>query len=150
MPSELSKELNLAPSTIVEHLNILEEAGLIDRKDTGRKWIYYELTSKGEGLIAPKFPIQFVLVLSLGLIFMLSGIANIYSYPDFMAETQKSFDQRGTAGGAAFNTTNESAGAGGSVASTSSIPVLNIYAILLIAVGLALTLTGSYKILRIS
>jgi DNA-binding transcriptional ArsR family regulator len=74
MPSELSKELDLAPSTIVEHLKVLEETGLVERKDTGRKWIYYELTNKGDSLIKPRFPVEFVLMLSLGTIFILSGV----------------------------------------------------------------------------
>lgn len=77
MPSELSKELNLAASTILEHLDVLENAGLVIRKESGRKWIYYELTFKAESLIKPKIPIQFVLILSLGLILMIGGILNI-------------------------------------------------------------------------
>ncbi len=64
-PSELSKELNLAPSTVVEHLNRLEEAELIIREETGHKWIYYNLTKKGSALVKPKVPTQFIIVLSL-------------------------------------------------------------------------------------
>lgn len=63
MPSELSKELNLATSTVVEHLNRLEEADLVKREETGHKWIYYSLTEKGGSLIKPRVPIQFVIVL---------------------------------------------------------------------------------------
>ena len=84
MPSELSKELNLAPSTVIEHLNRLEEADLVRREETGHKWIYYSLTEKGESLIKPRFPVQFVLVLTLGLIFIFAGFVK-YSYTDFGA-----------------------------------------------------------------
>jgi len=81
MPSELSNELSLAGSTVVEHLKILEEAGLVSKKETGRKWIYYELTNIGEGLIKPKYPTQFVVVLSLGLLFVFLGFTRYFSPP---------------------------------------------------------------------
>lgn len=80
-PSELSKELKLAVSTITEHLNKLEKAGLINRKDTGHKWIYYELTSKGSSLVKPRYPVEFVLMLSLGLIFIFLGVFRYFSIP---------------------------------------------------------------------
>jgi DNA-binding MarR family transcriptional regulator len=73
MPSELSKELNLATSTVVEHLERLEEANLVRREETGHKWIYYSLTEKGESLIKPRIPVQFVLVLSISLIVIFAG-----------------------------------------------------------------------------
>jgi len=77
MPSELSKELSLAPSTIIEHLNRLEEAGLVRREETGHKWIYYNLTEKGEGLVKPAIPIQFVIVLSISLIVIFAGFVYV-------------------------------------------------------------------------
>jgi DNA-binding transcriptional ArsR family regulator len=77
MPSELSKELNLAPSTIIEHLNKLEEANLVKREETGHKWIYYSLTDEGENLIKPSIPVQFVLVLSISLIVIFAGFVYI-------------------------------------------------------------------------
>jgi len=80
-PSELSKELKLAVSTVTEHLNKLEKAGLINRKDTGHKWIYYELTSKGSSLVKPRYPVEFVLMLSLGLIFIFLGVFRYFSIP---------------------------------------------------------------------
>ena len=56
-PSELSKEMKLATSTIVEHLGYLEKANLVDKIKTGHKWIYYDLTRKGKSLVVkPKFP----------------------------------------------------------------------------------------------
>jgi DNA-binding transcriptional ArsR family regulator len=79
MPSELSKELNLASSTVVEHLNRLEEAELIRREETGHKWIYYNLTDKGSSLVKPKQPIQFIIVLCLGILFIFSGIYRYFS-----------------------------------------------------------------------
>jgi DNA-binding transcriptional ArsR family regulator len=72
-PSELSKELNLATSTVVEHLDKLEEAGLIRREETGHKWIYYNLTEKGSSLVKPKIPMNFVIVISICIIVFLAG-----------------------------------------------------------------------------
>ncbi|MBU3904927.1 MAG: winged helix-turn-helix domain-containing protein [Nanoarchaeota archaeon] len=86
MPSELARELSLRPSTIVSHLEKLQKAGLIDRKETGRKWIYYELTRNGENIIRPKVSVPFVLILTLGMILVFSGAINV-SY-----ETQSAFD----------------------------------------------------------
>jgi DNA-binding transcriptional ArsR family regulator len=73
MPSELSKELSLAPSTVIEHLNKLEKANLVKREETGHKWIYYNLTDKGKSLVEPRHPVQFIIVLSLGILFLFSG-----------------------------------------------------------------------------
>ena len=75
MPSELSKELGLAGSTVVEHLKKLESAGLVVKRETGRKWIYYELTTKGRNLVKPKFPVEFVVMLSLGVLLVFGGMS---------------------------------------------------------------------------
>ena len=81
-PSELSKELGLAPSTVIEHLNKLEKANLVKREETGHKWIYYNLTDKGKSLVEPRYPIQFIITLSLGIIFVFSGLLRyMYSAP---------------------------------------------------------------------
>jgi len=84
MPSELSKELDLAASTVTEHLDRLEEAGLIRREETGHKWIYYQLTEKGESLVKPRVPIQFIIVLCLSLLIITAGFVyvNYYRGPD--------------------------------------------------------------------
>lgn len=73
-PSELSKEMKLAPSTVIEHLNKLERASLVRREETGHKWIYYNLTTKGRSLVEPKYPVQFIIMLSLGALFVFSGV----------------------------------------------------------------------------
>ena len=85
MPSELAKELNLATSTVIEHLDRLEEANLVKREETGHKWIYYSLTEKGESLIKPKVPVQFVLIICLSLIviFSLIYVSNLNIFPSF-------------------------------------------------------------------
>ncbi len=52
--SELSKETGISKSSVKEHLEKLEKAGLIRRVDEGRKWIYYEITSEGLRIVMPE------------------------------------------------------------------------------------------------
>jgi DNA-binding transcriptional ArsR family regulator len=52
--SELSEELGMSVSGVKEHLQILEQAELVQKMDEGRKWKYYQLTKKGSGVVAPK------------------------------------------------------------------------------------------------
>jgi len=79
MPSELSREFSMAPSTVVEHLHILKSAGLIKGVETGHKWKYYELTEKGRGLVIPRFPMQFVVMLSVGVLAVFGSLAGLLS-----------------------------------------------------------------------
>ena len=51
--TDLANELNMAPSTISEHLDKLVSAGLIRQVDRGMKWKYYRLTPKGKGILNP-------------------------------------------------------------------------------------------------
>jgi DNA-binding transcriptional ArsR family regulator len=48
--SDLARALEFCKSTIHEHLKRLLEAGLIYRI-TGRKWIYYRLSRKGDFMV---------------------------------------------------------------------------------------------------
>ena len=73
MPSELSKELSLSVPTVTEHLERLAEAGLVRREETGHKWVYYNLTIKGESLVRPRGPVQFVIVLCISIIVISAG-----------------------------------------------------------------------------
>ena len=76
--SELSRELSLAPSTVSEHLEKMLEAGLIAKKKDHHKWIYYELTEKGQHILSPTKASVFVFALSLTLIVVV-GIFIAYS-----------------------------------------------------------------------
>jgi len=75
--SELSKEMVLAPSTVSEHLEKMLEAGLIVRKKDHHKWIYYELTDKGQHILSPQKASVFVFALSLTLFVVFLGYAFI-------------------------------------------------------------------------
>lgn len=91
MPSELSKELDLAASTVTEHLDRLEEAGLVRREETGHKWIYYSLTEKGESLIKPRIPVQFVIVLSISIIVIAAGFVYVNYNSNYSALTPSEY-----------------------------------------------------------
>lgn len=51
--NELSGQLGLSPSTVKEHLQLLVETGLIELKDDGHKWKYYELSRLGKRILKP-------------------------------------------------------------------------------------------------
>lgn len=94
-PSELARELKLSSPTILEHLNKLEGADLVERVETGHKWVYYTLTKKGINLIKPRFPTQFVIILGISLLLVFA-----FSYPIFfgsqagtLTSQEKSFDR---------------------------------------------------------
>ena len=53
-PSELARESGLTVQSVSEHLEHLKKAGLAARVETGRKWVYYELTPKGRGVLQPE------------------------------------------------------------------------------------------------
>ena len=79
MPAELAKEFGMAASTVSEHLKNLEDSKLIVKKETGHKWIYYELTEKGNTLVKPQYTPQFAVVLVLGGLIFLAGFSSFLS-----------------------------------------------------------------------
>jgi len=52
--TDLSNLLGLSKPTLLEHLEKLQNAGLVKRMDEGRKWIYYELSDKGRKILHPE------------------------------------------------------------------------------------------------
>lgn len=74
MQAELASELGMALPSVKEHLDALEKAGLILRKDEGRKWKYYELTMKGKAVLDPEQK-RIWIVLSLFIISVAGGLA---------------------------------------------------------------------------
>jgi DNA-binding transcriptional ArsR family regulator len=75
--SELSKELSLAPSTVSEHLDKMMQAELLIKNKDHRKWIYYELTEKGENILSPQKTSVFVFALSFSLL-LIAGFMFFY------------------------------------------------------------------------
>ncbi|MBI4144640.1 winged helix-turn-helix transcriptional regulator [Candidatus Woesearchaeota archaeon] len=74
MQAELAGALDMSLPAVKEHLDALEKAGLILRKDEGRKWKYYELTQKGKAVLDPEQK-RIWIVLSLFIISVAGGIA---------------------------------------------------------------------------
>lgn len=77
--SELSKELSLNASTTHHHLEKLEETELIQPIHSGHKWIYYELTPKGNALLNPDGDTKYTVLISSLLTYTVT-IAAIYTY----------------------------------------------------------------------
>ena len=125
MPSELSKELNLATSTVVEHLDKLEDADLIKREETGHKWIYYSLTDKGSALVKPRVPTNFVIILGICVLAVFIGFLYYYNLSYSFAGTSAPAMLRvpknqGT--GEETQVTGEKAIATGTMANVTNIP----------------------------
>lgn len=141
MPSELSKETGLSPSTVVGHLQSLQTAGLIRRVETGHKWVYYELTDKGSNIVHPKVPMQFALTLLLGIAITAFGFLKYLSFGPLYGSMQKS-------------------AASESVQDVTSAPMADAGAgvmraappdwqyVLIIIVGIAIIALGAYKLLK--
>lgn len=75
--SEMSKKMDLTAPTVKQHLSVLENAGLIQQIDEGRKWKYYSLTKKGSKILSPDTPTNVFIVLGLSVIGM---AAVLYSF----------------------------------------------------------------------
>jgi len=134
--ADIAKDLELAPSTVNEHLKKLEESELIRRKDTGHKWIYYEITEKGKNLVQPKTPVQFILILSLGFLMMVIG--GFYSFAG---------EVRSFAGEAApLSISKGTSDATGVVQYTG--PGTNWIGVIILVIGIILIVIGLHEILK--
>ena len=79
-PSDLSKKFGKSSSTIVEHLETLVNAGLVKKiEQPGRKWIYYTLTEKGEGIVTSKSR-RLVIILGISLLSFAGGFFSLGKY----------------------------------------------------------------------
>jgi DNA-binding transcriptional ArsR family regulator len=70
--SELAESLGLSVATVKEHLDKMQEAGLLKQKDEGRKWKYYDLTEKGRCVLHPERKKIWIVLVSL---FFVAGFA---------------------------------------------------------------------------
>lgn len=75
--SEISKITKKHVTTVTEHLNVLEKSGLIHRKDSTNKWVYYELSDKGGRLFKTKIYSWVVMIAISALIFMF-GFSQVF------------------------------------------------------------------------
>ena len=78
--TEISKEQDMSVSGIKEHLEVLEQVGLIEKIDDGHKWKYYDLTKKGKEIVAPK-EVKVLILLSTSILALLASIFIMFSAP---------------------------------------------------------------------
>ncbi len=94
--SEISKMLDIKPSSAKQHMQILEASGFIRIIDEGRKWKYYELTGKGTNLFSfSERNISVLLVFASSLIALVVALSMLYSvvpqYSTVISYTNTSF-----------------------------------------------------------
>lgn len=78
--TELSESLDMSKTAVKEHLDRLVEAGLVERVDEGRKWIYYELTGKGRRILHPESRTKIILLLSSAIASIAGGLFELYKF----------------------------------------------------------------------
>jgi predicted transcriptional regulator len=77
---DISAETDLNKATLHEHLNKLNEAGLVKRRERdGHKWVYYCLTWKGECLLHPENT-RIVVMFSAAFFSLLVSIVSVVQY----------------------------------------------------------------------
>lgn len=86
--SEIAKITKKHVTTVTEHLAVLEKAGLVKKKERKNKWVYYELTDKGDHLFRPQF-YSFVVVLSLSLVLMFVGFLRVFNFQNIFTAASK-------------------------------------------------------------
>jgi DNA-binding transcriptional ArsR family regulator len=131
--TDLSGLLSLSKPTLLEHLEKLQSAGLVKRVDEGRKWIYYELSSKGKKLLHPE-KVAIVLALSSAVALAAIGLFLIlaYSYPTLMAPHAggNTTYANPAAGQASYQLSASTAGLAGAIALSLALSAAVIAAVL--------------------
>jgi DNA-binding transcriptional ArsR family regulator len=84
--SDIAKYLKLSKPTVLEHLNKMVSAGLLIKKPQGKKWIYYELTLKGEKILSPTPSAFFVFMMTVSLALIVFGSMNVVTIETFTPE----------------------------------------------------------------
>ena len=85
--TELSEVLDISKASVKEHLDKLVEAGLIERIDEGRKWVYYELTEKGRRILHPERATKIFLLLASATLSITAGVYEVFRFASLRAST---------------------------------------------------------------
>lgn len=91
LQSEISEELNLKPPTVKEHLDALADAGLVNKLEEGRKWKYFELTSKANAILHPEQK-KIWLIIAAMLFTVIGGVFGIIK--EMLAATTETFSSQ--------------------------------------------------------
>ena len=73
---QIAKATGKHVTTMTEHLDTLESSDLIRKKESTNKWVYYELTKKGEHLFKPQ-SYSWVVVFSLSAVLVFTGFLRL-------------------------------------------------------------------------
>jgi len=90
--SELAKEYRMSVSTIKEHLDNMVAVGLIEQKDDGHKWKYYELTEKGTGVLNPEERKVWILLSLSAFAALLTSLDAMTGFVGKAFSSQRNFD----------------------------------------------------------
>jgi DNA-binding transcriptional ArsR family regulator len=77
--TELARELDLGKATVHEHLDKLTEAGLVERHEDDRLWVYYGLTPRGKRLLNPDRTRFYLALASSVVAALIAGLA-VYAF----------------------------------------------------------------------
>jgi DNA-binding transcriptional ArsR family regulator len=138
MLTELSKELDMSPSTVKEHMDSLRKADLVVLKDDGHKWKYYELTRNGKNILHPGDTKVWILLSLSGLAFFVTVYDMFRGSVGFAASQSKSITPLLTSG--AGDLAAESAPAPMALAPAATLPYMHIIGLVLFAGIFAVTL----------
>jgi DNA-binding transcriptional ArsR family regulator len=88
--TDLSRIIGIQKSAVFEHLQILTDVGLVYKKDSDNKFVYYDLTENGKAIIDqdsnPGYKIYIILTssivsLAVGFLGVIISAANIFGVP---------------------------------------------------------------------
>lgn len=86
-PSDLSRELGKDKSTIVEHLEMLRQGGLVERIEReGHKWIFYALSKNGQAYFPNRS--KRVIYIAFAMLSLLGALFTFFSYMQPLASEQ--------------------------------------------------------------
>lgn len=75
--TELANSLDMAKSSVHEHLAKMVEVGLIEKEDSKRKWTYYRLTRKGRSILHPHEMTKILVLLGSSILAFLGGASQV-------------------------------------------------------------------------
>ncbi len=151
MLTELSKQMDMSPSTVKEHMDNLSKAGLVVQIDDGHKWKYYELTRKGENILNP-VDTRIWIILSVSILGMIAVAwdvmrTSLWSYPQmFSANSADEWARAPLAGG--MQTITESAPKAADAAIQNAAPAIPYVHIAVLVILGAVVALCAFRILR--
>jgi DNA-binding transcriptional ArsR family regulator len=77
--TELASALEMAKSSVHEHLQKMVEAGLVEKQETERKWTYYYLTRKGRSILHPHETAKILILIGLSIVALATGVFGLIS-----------------------------------------------------------------------